>query len=99
MSIAYEPYTTVCGKLLVNLANDSQFTKILPYHSLPLKYRECRGEPIYCCQKFGKCTFTNIFPLPHMVLTLAQFFASGKCVPSNVLNLCFHKNFMPYSYL
>ena len=30
----------------MNLVNDSQFTKILPNQSLPLKYFECRGELI-----------------------------------------------------
>ena len=34
--------------MLVNFVNDSQFAKILPNQSLPLKYFECRGEAI--CQ-------------------------------------------------
>ena len=34
------------GKLLANLANGSQFAKILPNQSLPLKYFEHRGEVI-----------------------------------------------------
>ena len=36
------------GKILENLANDSQFDKILPTQNLPLKYLECRAEVI--CQ-------------------------------------------------
>ena len=35
-------------KLLVSLVIDSQFAKILPNQSLPLKYFECRAEVI--CQ-------------------------------------------------
>ena len=34
------------GKLLANLANGSQFAKILPNQSLPLKNFEHRGEVI-----------------------------------------------------
>ena len=48
-------------KTFVNLVNSSQFAKILPNQILTLKH--LGDSPIYYCQKIGKHTFPNTFPL------------------------------------
>ena len=54
------------GKILANLVNDSQFTKILPSQSLPLKYFDCL--PLYYHQTFSKHTFVKMSPLQYFVM-------------------------------